>query len=93
MRLAMRVAKVYRVFLYGVATGLVIVLLFLVFGKWGLLAGVFLAPIISIFAGLPIDAFDLWLRRKSRDPVWLMTDEGREWLKTEDGRRWQALRR
>jgi hypothetical protein len=89
----MRVAKIYRVFLYGAATGVVIVGLSLVFGKWGLLVGVLLAPIINIFAGLPIDAFDLWLRRRSRDPLWLMTDEGRALLKTEDGRRWQALRR
>jgi hypothetical protein len=89
----MRVAKVHRVLFYGLATGAVIAMLFLVFGNWGLVVGVLVAPIINVFVGLPIDSFDLWLRRRSRDPQWLMTDEGRAWLSTEDGRRWQALRR
>lgn len=47
----------------------------------------------NIFAGIPIGTFDLWLRRRSRDPYWLMTDAGQEWIKTEEGRRWQAQRR
>ena len=51
-----------------------------------------LAPIVfiafNIVGGAPIDAFDLWLRRKTRDPIWLIGHEGQAWLATEEGRRW-----
>ncbi|MGL5058833.1 MAG: hypothetical protein ACRC62_02535 [Microcoleus sp.] len=51
--------------------------------------GLLLFPIFSIVGGMPIDNLDLWLRRKTRDPIWLMTDEGREWLNSEEGQIWQ----
>ena len=39
-----------------------------------------------------VDRVDLWLRRRSRDQIWLMTHEGEQWLASEDGQRWQKER-
>jgi hypothetical protein len=46
------------------------------------------ALIISFY----VDKIDLWLRRKSRDPIWLMTHEGKQWLASEEGQKWQKER-
>jgi hypothetical protein len=46
-------------------------------------------PLRQLLKGiLPVDALDLWLRRRTRDPMWLMTNEGRAWLESEDGLMW-----
>ncbi len=58
-------------------------------GKLGIFMGFFLYPVFNVLGGMPIDHIDRWLRRKTRDPIWLMTDEGREWLKSEEGQAWQ----
>jgi hypothetical protein len=58
-------------------------------GKWGGFIGCFLYPVFSIIGGMPIDILDQWLRRKTRHPVWLMTDEGKKWLDSEEGKAWQ----
>ncbi len=58
-------------------------------GKLGIFMGFFLYPVFNILGGMPIDIVDCWLRRKTRDPIWLMTQEGREWLKSEEGQAWQ----
>jgi hypothetical protein len=58
-------------------------------GKLGIFLGFLLYPVFNVLGGMPIDNFDRWLRRKTRDPVWLMTQEGREWLKSEEGQVWQ----
>ncbi len=58
-------------------------------GKLGIFMGFFLYPVFNILGGMPIDIVDSWLRRKTRDPIWLMTQEGREWLKSEEGQAWQ----
>jgi hypothetical protein len=39
-----------------------------------------------------VDHVDLWLRRRTRDPIWLMTDEGRAWLSSPAGVAWTAAR-
>ena len=65
----------------------------LTYAHWGwpsLLFLVIAIPPISIFVSMPIDAFDLWLRRRTRDPIWLLTDEGRSWLDSGEGRKWSA---
>jgi hypothetical protein len=50
---------------------------------------VLLFPIFNLLGGVPVDAFDVWLRRKTKDPIWLLTHEGKEWLKTDDGQEWK----
>ena len=57
-------------------------------GLGGLVLAVVLWPIYNLVGGSPIDAFDFWLRRKTRDPGWLISHEGREWLDTQEGREW-----
>lgn len=47
-------------------------------------------PPLSLLLTLPIDALDRWLRRRSRDPMWLLSEEGRAWLESEAGRSWRA---
>ncbi|WP_442485839.1 hypothetical protein [Aeoliella sp. SH292] len=44
------------------------------------------------FSVVVIDPFDLWLRRATRDPVWLMTSEGKKWLATDEGKLWQKAK-
>lgn len=58
-------------------------------GKWGIFVGFFLFPVFNVLGGMPIDILDQWLRRKTRHPVFLMTDEGKEWLNSEEGKAWQ----
>ena len=57
-------------------------------GLGGLVLAVVLWPIYNLVGGSPIDSFDFWLRRKTRDPVWLISHEGRQWLETDEGREW-----
>ena len=58
-------------------------------GNWGVFLAFLLYPLFNLVGGMPIDYFDGWLRRKTRDPIWLMTQEGKEWLKSEEGQAWQ----
>ena len=46
-----------------------------------------------LFSMLVVDRFDLWLRRATRDPLWLMTDDGKTWLATPEGKAWQEKNR
>ena len=54
--------------------------------------GLLLFPIFNVLGGAPVDAVDLWLRRKTKDPIWLMTREGEEWLQTDEGQHWSRQR-
>jgi len=55
----------------------------------GIWVYLFYLPLFLLFHILsPIDFLDLWLRKVTKDPVWLMTEEGREWLETEEGKQW-----
>ncbi len=47
-------------------------------------------PPSSLLLTLPIDALDHWLRRRSCDPIWLLSVEGKAWLESEEGRSWSA---
>jgi hypothetical protein len=47
------------------------------------------AFIAALVVSLCVDRVDLWLRRRSRDSLWLITDEGREWLASDEGKEWQ----
>lgn len=48
--------------------------------------------IAFVFSMAVIDPLDLWLRRRTRDPIWLMTSEGREWLSSDENKKWQTRR-
>jgi hypothetical protein len=89
----MYIPKIVRVPIYAAVSialvVLTIVLLWRYIGWLSVVAGLILFPIFNVFGGAPIDAFDLWLRRKTKDPIWLMTQEGRQWLETEEGKEWQ----
>jgi hypothetical protein len=50
-------------------------------GVWAYL--VFLPLLFWFHLFSPIDTFDLWLRKYTRDNYWLMTNEGNEWLEME----------
>ncbi|MBI5240332.1 MAG: hypothetical protein HY926_07645 [Elusimicrobia bacterium] len=78
----MRIAKPYRLLIPAIAAG---VAAGLTLGSAKLL---WLA--ILLFAGAYVtDPLDFWLRRKTKDPIWLMSYEGREWLKTPEGQKWK----
>jgi hypothetical protein len=70
-------------------SGLCALILLQFLGKLGIFIGFFLYPVFNVVGGMPIDNLDRWLRRKTRDRIWLMTDEGREWLNSEEGQVWQ----
>jgi hypothetical protein len=92
----MHISKPVRHVLYLLVPLLVAGALFTVTHAWlgrlSLLFFLLVLPPISIAVTLPIDSLDLWLRRRTRDPIWLLTDEGRIWLATPEGRKWSAAR-
>jgi hypothetical protein len=45
--------------------------------------------VCGILMGRGISTLDLWLRRKTRDQLWLWSGEGKAWLKTEEGQAWK----
>lgn len=62
-------------------------------GIWGIFLGFLLYPMFTLFGGMPVDSLDFWLRRKTRDSLWLRTDEGKQWLNSEEGVAWQHNQR
>jgi hypothetical protein len=59
-----------------------------VLGLWADLLSMPLLLWLILFS--PVDAFDFWLRKYTRDHSWLMSDEGKVWLETEEGKAWVA---
>ena len=52
-------------------------------------------PLAWLGAGVAafyLDCLEQWVWRKTRDEVWLMTQEGRQWLESEEGKRWSEHR-
>jgi hypothetical protein len=45
-------------------------------------------PIYFVFENI-ISRVDIWLRRTTKDQLWLWSYEGREWLKTPKGEAWK----
>jgi hypothetical protein len=89
----MHIPKIVRVPCYMAIAFTLMILTTVVLRPYiGWLSGIFavvMLPLFHLFGGMPIDALDQWLRRTTRDPIWLMTQEGREWLDSEQGRKWQ----
>lgn len=88
----MNIPKPVRVLCYGSIafglSGVIIGPLWPSIGMWALIPAVLLFPVFHVLGGIPVDGFDYWLRRTTRDPVWLMTDEGRKRLATPEGAEW-----
>jgi hypothetical protein len=55
---------------------------------FGLFVGSF--GLSLVFSWVVIDPIDLWLRRTTRDPLWLMTYEGKSWLASAEGQAWSS---
>lgn len=89
----MLIPKPIRQILYCVIALFLCILCALLLSKWlgnlGIVLAFLLYPLFNVCGGIPIDSLDLWLRRKTRDPIWLISNEGREWLKSEEGELWQ----
>jgi hypothetical protein len=83
------IRQIWYIIIGCLLTMLCAVLLSKWLGNWGIFLAFLLYPLLNLVGGMPIDYFDRWLRRKTRDPIWLMTYEGREWLKSEEGQVWQ----
>ena len=89
----MHIPKIVRVPCYIAIAFMLMILTMIIFRPYigwvsGIIAVVML-PLFHLFGGMPIDALDQWLRRTTRDPIWLITQEGREWLDSEQGRKWR----
>lgn len=89
----MYIPKIIRVPIYFsisfTAVALTVVVTRPVIGWWSIPLALLLFPIFNVLGGAPVDAFDLWLRRKTKDAIWLLTHEGKEWLNTAEGQNWK----
>ena len=62
-------------------------------GLWGYAVGLLLFPFFNFFGAVPVNALDFWLRRKTKDEIWLRSHEGKRWLQTKQGQAWQKGQR
>ena len=85
-----RISKTVRSFCYPLVSMGLTLLVYKVLqpfiGAWAVLLCLPLLFWLHLFS--PVDTLDLWLRRVTRDPYWLMTNEGAAWLRTEEGKAW-----
>jgi len=95
----MRIPKLYRQLiqfgLFGLLCGVLLALAGRLPKAWRLALLVGTVPVAffgALILSFCVDSLDMWLRRRSRDPIWLKTYEGRQWLASEDGQKWQKER-
>ncbi len=62
-------------------------------GLWGYAVALVLFPFLNFLGAVPINALDFWLRRSTKDEIWLRSHEGKQWLQTKQGRAWQKGQR
>ena len=62
-------------------------------GLWSYAAGLLLFPFFNFLGAVPINALDFWLRRSTKDEIWLRSHEGKQWLQTKQGQAWQKGQR
>ncbi len=62
-------------------------------GLWGYAVGLLLFPFLNFLGAMPINALDFWLRRATKDEIWLRSHEGKRWLQTKQGQAWQEGQR
>ena len=83
----MKIGKTYRLFIPSLAAGAAAGLT--LGAKKPLWLAILLFAIAYGLAAHITDTLDFWLRRKTKDPIWLLSYEGREWLKTPEGQKWK----
>jgi hypothetical protein len=94
----MMLAKPFRVIAAASISGVVCGSAFAVLkhrfdlGAWTFAFVVPLFPVIAFAAEFPVNRLDRHLRRVTRDPHWLATDEGKIWLRSDEGRAWARKR-
>ena len=54
-------------------------------GLWGYAVALVLFPFLNFLGAVPINALDFWLRRSTKDEIWLRSHEGKQWLQTKQG--------
>jgi len=88
-----RISKPVRHLCYPVVAGAIAFLTYKLAAhfirEWAYLISWFVFFWFYQFAS-PIDKLDLWLRKYTKDDIWLLTQEGKEWLKTEQGQEWTS---
>jgi hypothetical protein len=75
----MYIAKPFRFLFYGVIIGAGVVLTFTLLrrhiGFWALIPALIAFPVFGLVSGFVVDSFDFWLRRVTRDPIWVRQHE------------------
>ena len=75
----MYIAKPFRVLSYGViigaGVGLTFGLLYRRIGFWAVIPALIAFPVCGLVGGFVVDSFDQWLRRVTRDPIWVRQHE------------------
>ena len=54
-------------------------------GLWGYAVALVLFPFLNFLGAMPVNALDFWLRRSTKDEIWLRSHEGKQWLQTKQG--------
>ena len=90
-----RISKPIRHICYPVVAGAIAFFIYRVTFQF-IEARAYLFALLAFFwfykVNSPIDQLDLWLRKHTKDNIWLFTQEGKEWLKTKQGQEWTATR-
>jgi xanthosine utilization system XapX-like protein len=75
----MYIAKPFRIISYGViigaGVGLMFGLLHRRIGLWAVIPASIAVPVCGLLGGFVVDSFDFWLRRVTRDPIWVRQHE------------------
>jgi xanthosine utilization system XapX-like protein len=75
----MYIAKPFRILSYGVIIGagggLTFGFLYRHIGFWAVIPALIAVPIFGLLGGFVVDSFDSWLRRVTRDPIWMRQHE------------------
>lgn len=78
----MYIAKPFRVLACGViigaGVGLTFGLLYRRIGIWAVIPALIAFPVFGVVGGFVVDSFDFWLRRVTRDPLWVKQHEHRK---------------
>jgi hypothetical protein len=85
-----RISKTARVCCYPIVSfGLTFAIckgLEIIIGSWAFLLSLPIFFYFNLFS--PVDSLDLWLRRRTKDDYWLMSNEGKKWLDSKEGEDW-----
>ena len=75
----MYIAKPFRLIAYGAiigaGAGVTYGFLHRRIGFWAVIPTLIAIPVFALLGGLVVDSFDFWLRRVTRDPIWVRQHE------------------